>query len=112
MGFLGYLLKSSTKEVHDSLIRMFAGERVFNTVNYTVANRLDAIRLTKRQLEALDFVRQGLGSKQISSAMCLSVGTVNNLVSNAVAALGAHSRTHAVAKAIGMGFLCINSNEA
>lgn len=112
MGFLGYLTKSTTKEVYEGLQKVFAGERVFATLNVHAAVKHANVRLTRRQQEVLDHTRQGLGSKQISALMHLSEGTVNNYISGAVAALGANSRTHAVAKAIELGLLGMNSNEA
>jgi DNA-binding NarL/FixJ family response regulator len=61
--------------------------------------------LTDRELEVLDLVAGGLSNAAIGSRLHLSDKTVRNVVSNAVAKIGARDRTDAIlrARTAGMG---------
>ena len=56
----------------------------------------DSIALTKRQLEVLRLLAEGMSTAAIAGELGLSRTTVRNYVANVLAALGAHSRLQAV----------------
>jgi len=63
------------------------------------------IRLTPRQREILTLVAQGATDNEIACRLCLSSGYVSNQMKKIRRRLGACSRAHAVALALGLGIL-------
>lgn len=63
------------------------------------------VQLTKRQVECLTYLMDGLTSKQISERMYLSEETVNEHITNAQTRLKAKNRLEAVIKAIKVGII-------
>ncbi len=61
--------------------------------------------LTKRELEILSFLSQGLRYKTIAEKMYLSNGTVRNYTSNLYEKLGVKNREEAVQKAKERGLI-------
>ena len=61
--------------------------------------------LTRRELETLKLIADGLSNKEIASTLWLSVETVKSHVRAIHATLGAQSRAHAVAIAFRQGLL-------
>jgi DNA-binding NarL/FixJ family response regulator len=61
--------------------------------------------LTRRQIEILSLVADGVGTEDIARRLWLSTATVRNHVARTLRALGAHSRVEAVAKARRLGLL-------
>jgi ATP/maltotriose-dependent transcriptional regulator MalT len=55
-------------------------------------------RLSRRELEVLDLLRQGLKTREIAAALYLSDSTVKVYVRNILAKLNAHTRAEAVAR--------------
>ncbi|MCW7536261.1 response regulator transcription factor [Aquabacterium sp. A7-Y] len=104
LGLLGYIGKAlPVPDFSDALSRMLAGEHVYMSATLTPAP--PTTRLTRRQLQLLQLVAQGLGSKQIGVALNLSEGTVNNHMASILRVLGVTGRAHAVAKAMELGLL-------
>jgi DNA-binding NarL/FixJ family response regulator len=62
-------------------------------------------RLTSREIEILRMITGGYGSREIGALLGLAEGTVKNHTSNILTKLGARDRTHAVLKAIELGYL-------
>ena len=62
-------------------------------------------RLTSREIEILRMITGGYGSREIGALLHLAEGTVKNHTSNILTKLGARDRTHAVLKAIELGYL-------
>ncbi len=62
-------------------------------------------RPTPREIEILRMITGGYGSREIGDLLGLAEGTVKNHTSNILAKLGARDRTHAVLKAIELGYL-------
>jgi len=62
-------------------------------------------RPTSREIEILRLITGGYGSREIGELLNLAEGTVKNHTSNILAKLGARDRTHAVLKAIELGYL-------
>jgi DNA-binding NarL/FixJ family response regulator len=61
--------------------------------------------LTPRELEVLQLIADGLGSRQIARALYISDDTVKTHVSHLLNKLGATSRANAVAIAIRSGLI-------
>jgi DNA-binding NarL/FixJ family response regulator len=103
-GFMGYLAKSMP--VESLTARLADAIRGIGTFPPSVpVTRKPGTRLTGRQIEILEGVQRGLSSKQIAALMNLAEGTINNQVAALMQLLHAESRSHAVAKAIGLGLL-------
>jgi DNA-binding NarL/FixJ family response regulator len=61
--------------------------------------------LTRRELEVLQLIADGLSNKEIATRLCLSTETVKSHVCALFSKLGANSRAHAVAIALRQGLL-------
>ena len=61
--------------------------------------------LTKRELEVLRLVAQGMSNQEVAATLILSEHTVHRHVANVLAKLGVSSRTAAVAQAARLGIL-------
>ncbi|MFE8940874.1 response regulator [Streptomyces sp. NPDC000963] len=102
-GASGYLLKDAPPEELAAAVRTAAAGQ--SALAPAVAHRLmDRMRtpaeaLTKRELEVLQLVGEGLSNAQISKALFLSQATVKSHLVHVFAKLGVDSRTAAVAAA-------------
>ncbi|HET6357853.1 response regulator transcription factor [Streptomyces sp.] len=102
-GAAGYLLKDAPPEELAAAVRTAAAGR--SALAPAVAHRLmDRMRmpsqaLTKRELEVLQLVGDGLSNLQISKELFLSQATVKSHLVHIYAKLGVDSRTSAVATA-------------
>ncbi|MEV7168168.1 response regulator transcription factor [Streptomyces sp. NPDC093224] len=102
-GAAGYLLKDAPPEELAAAVRTAAAGR--SALAPAVALRLmDRMRtpaeaLTKRELEVLQLVADGLSNQQISKRLFLSQATVKSHLVHVYAKLGVDSRTAAVAAA-------------
>jgi DNA-binding NarL/FixJ family response regulator len=61
--------------------------------------------LTGRELEIVEMISLGLTGPEIAAELYVSHATVRTHVRNAMNKLGAHSRAHLVAKAVGDGIV-------
>lgn len=118
-GARGYLAKGATKEEVARAMREVAsggavfGEGIAEQVLLRVRESGRTSRrgaeafpdLTDRELEVLDLVAGGLSNAAISSRLHLSDKTVRNVVSNAIAKIGARDRADAIllARRAGLG---------
>ncbi|MFC8490646.1 response regulator [Streptomyces sp. NPDC057235] len=102
-GACGYLLKDAPPEELAAAVRTAAAGQ--SALAPAVAHRLmDRMRtpaeaLTRRELEVLQLVGEGLSNQQISKALFLSQATVKSHLVHVFAKLGVDSRTAAVAAA-------------
>ncbi|MFJ8660852.1 response regulator [Streptomyces sp. NPDC093795] len=102
-GASGYLLKDAPPEELAAAVRTAAAGQ--SALAPAVAHRLmDRMRtpaeaLTKRELEVLQLVGDGLSNQQISKVLFLSQATVKSHLVHVFAKLGVDSRTAAVAAA-------------
>ncbi|GAA3377383.1 response regulator transcription factor [Streptomyces sannanensis] len=102
-GAAGYLLKDAPPEELAAAVRTAAAGQ--SALAPAVAHRLmDRMRapaeaLTKRELEVLQLVGDGLSNQQISKKLFLSQATVKSHLVHIYAKLGVDSRTAAVAAA-------------
>ena len=118
-GARGYLAKGATKvEVARAIREVASGGAVFGEgiAEQVLLRVRDSGRtsrrgaevfpeLTDRELEVLDLVAGGLSNTAISSRLHLSDKTVRNVISNAVAKIGARDRADAIllARRAGLG---------
>jgi LuxR family maltose regulon positive regulatory protein len=61
--------------------------------------------LTKREIEVLQLIAQGLTNRQIGEALSISLGTVKRHTANINGKLGVRNRTQAAARARTLGIL-------
>lgn len=106
-GASGYVLKSMARNDLLNVIRtVHAGHRhVQPEVAARLAEHVGDETLTSRELEVLEFVRDGCRNKQIADRLRISENTVNFHIKNLMLKLGANDRTHAVTIAQRRGLL-------
>ncbi|GAA0629406.1 response regulator transcription factor [Streptomyces crystallinus] len=103
-GAAGYLLKDAPPQELAAAVRTAAAGQ--SALAPAVAHRLmDRMRtpaqaLTRRELEVLQLVGDGLSNQQISKRLFLSQATVKSHLVHVYAKLGVESRTAAVAAAV------------
>ncbi|GAA4894564.1 response regulator [Streptomyces coeruleoprunus] len=102
-GASGYLLKDAPPEELAAAVRTAAAGQsaLAPAVAHRLMNRMrtPAETLTKRELEVLQLVGEGLSNQQISKRLFLSQATVKSHLVHVFAKLGVESRTAAVAEA-------------
>jgi DNA-binding NarL/FixJ family response regulator len=112
-GASGYLLKSaSTDEVAEAVRTVAHGQALvspamtpkllaeFNDLATRAEDGDDERRLTRREVEVLGLVAQGLSNKQIAASLVISQNTVKNHVRNILEKLRLRSRAEAAAFAV------------
>ncbi|MET9894109.1 response regulator transcription factor [Streptomyces sp. NPDC006465] len=108
-GASGYLLKDAPPEELSAAVRTAASGH--SALAPTVADRLmdrmrtPAAALSRRELEVLELVKDGLSNQQISKKLFLSQATVKSHLVHIYAKLGVDSRTSAVAAATERGVI-------
>ncbi|MFG2439290.1 response regulator [Streptomyces sp. NPDC048508] len=108
-GACGYLLKDAPPEELSAAVRTAASGH--SALAPAVADRLmdrmrtPAAALSRRELEVLELVKDGLSNQQISKKLFLSQATVKSHLVHIYAKLGADSRTSAVAAATERGVI-------
>ncbi|MEV0124740.1 response regulator transcription factor [Streptomyces sp. NPDC050703] len=108
-GAAGYLLKDAPPEELAAAVRTAASGR--SALAPAVADRLmDRMRapgeaLSRRELEVLRLVKDGLSNQRISKELFLSQATVKSHLVHIYAKLGVDSRTAAVAAATSRGLI-------
>lgn len=104
LGLLGYVVKAANLEdFTQAMQHILQGRKTFpiNECNQVVK----PVRLTRRQQEILQLLHRGLASKEIAAELGLSLGTVNNHVTGLMRVLDVTNRTHAVSRAMDLGYL-------
>jgi DNA-binding NarL/FixJ family response regulator len=108
IGIQGYILKDDGQDVLVQALREIAEGRavlppkIATTVMRTYASEPERHRhdhvfeLTAREIEILEYVREGLRNSDIGQRLGISARTVESHVSSIISKLGAGSRTEAV----------------
>ncbi|MFD6857237.1 response regulator [Rhodococcus sp. NPDC060090] len=108
-GATGYLLKDAPPEDLAAGIRTAAAGRT--TLAPAVADRLvtrlrnPGTALTRREVEVLTLVAEGLSNQRIGRQLHLTEGTVKSHLAHIYTKLGVDSRTAAVAAATELGYI-------
>ncbi|WP_216216178.1 response regulator [Amycolatopsis aidingensis] len=108
-GATGYLLKDAPPETLVAAVRSAAAGRT--TLSRTVADRImNRLRtpdtaLTRREIEVLTLVADGLPNRAIAGRLHLTEGTVKSHLARIYTKLGVDSRTAAVAAATNLGVI-------
>ncbi len=107
-GVSGFLLKDASTNDFLNAIRLVADnekvlppnltESLFSQINNRAVTtkkklgRFEAVRLTKRELQVIDLVSEGITNKEIADKLHLSVYTVKTHIHNILEKLAMHSR--------------------
>jgi len=108
-GATGYLLKDAHPDDLAAAVRTAAAGRT--TLAPTVADRLlnrmrmPGAALTRREIEVLVLVADGLSNRAIAARLNLTEGTVKSHLARCYTKLGVDSRTSAVATATDIGLI-------
>ncbi len=110
IGVNGYVLKDSESDVLIKAIRsIYNGESyiqpnmaslLFKKINGELDSQDKHNKLTKREIEVLKLITQGLLNKEIADQLCISEKTVKNHVSNIFKKIEVSDRTQAAVYAI------------
>lgn len=101
IGAKGYLLKQNFESIVPSLKAVLSGQNVYGeeiiaripTASDKKAPTLDKYDLTKREIDLIEQVAQGLSNKEIANILFLSEGTVRNYLSVILEKLALRDRT-------------------
>jgi two-component system NarL family response regulator len=111
-GARGYLLKSAEAgEVIESIRRVAAGEAILPpkmvslVLDELVSPAPESKQLTKREIDTLKLVAQGLGNKEIASRLHISENTVKTHVRHILEKLHLSNRAEAAAYAVRHGLI-------
>lgn len=106
-GARGYLLKSTLRhDLIETIRALAAGERRFPAeIAAELAAHIDQDGLTRREIQVLQHVANGLSNKQTADALAIGEDTVKGHIRNIMDKLGAHNRTHAVTIGIQRGII-------
>ena len=115
-GAAGYLLKDQRLEELFDAVRLapsggrpLAPQLVSTLVNVLGGSTEPRRQLSRREIEVLRYLAEGLSTADVCSRMQLSVNTVRNHVQSAIRRLGAHSKLEAVAIAQREGIISLAS---
>lgn len=110
IGVKGYVLKDSEADVlikairevykGDSYIQPNMAAKLFQKMNDHAEKTSTCEKLTKRELEVLKLITEGLLNKEIAHMLCISEKTVKNHISNIFKKIEVSDRTQAAVFAI------------
>ena len=103
-GAAGYLIKEQkVDEVFDGIRAAHAGDRpiapqLINALVSRLSSGGESVRhLSRREVEVLRLLAEGMSTAALSTHLQLSLNTVRNHIQSAIRRLGAHSKLEAVA---------------
>jgi DNA-binding NarL/FixJ family response regulator len=115
VGVHGYLLKSASgSELISAVHAVMRGETALDAEvsaqvsDGRIRSGIGAVEtLSEREREVLQLVADGASNKEIAARLGLSIRTVETHVSNAMAKLGARSRTEALSRGVERGVITL-----
>ena len=120
-GAMGYHLKDSSPETLEEAIRqVFKGEpslhpliakKVLEELHAPPENQEAYETLTKRELEVLSLIAQGLENREIASQLVVSEATIRTHVSNILGKLHLANRTQAALYALREGLASLDDQQ-
>jgi two-component system response regulator DesR len=101
----GFVVQDAAPEfLTDAVRRAAQGSKVVDSeLAFAALNAMEN-PLTSRELDALRLAAEGSTTAEIATDLCLSVGTVRNYLSRAIAKTGARNRVDAIRIADGAGW--------
>jgi two-component system, NarL family, response regulator DesR len=87
---------AATESLTEAVRRVAKGTKVVDPELAFAALNMADNPLTPREIDALRYAAQGATSAEIATQLCLSVGTVRNYVSRAIAKTGGRNRVDAI----------------
>jgi two-component system response regulator DesR len=103
---IGFVMRDALPDFLTEAVRRAAeGRKVIDPDLAFAALSADENPLTSRELDALGLAAQGATTEEIATDLCLSVGTVRNYLSRAIAKTGARNRVDAIRIARGAGWI-------
>lgn len=101
-GAKGYILKDNIEDLKPAIEAVYNGKIVFDSDVYKIAINVASEKkpenLTKRELEVLELLADGMNNKEIGEKLFLSEGTVRNHVSQILLKTGTRDRTELAVK--------------
>jgi DNA-binding NarL/FixJ family response regulator len=76
----------------DSLFSQIVDKTLNGSANSSAPDLLDAVRLTKRELQVMKFISEGMTNKEVAKKLHISTYTVKSHVHNVLEKLALHSR--------------------
>jgi DNA-binding NarL/FixJ family response regulator len=106
-GARGYILKGQVrKELLDTIRAVHAGQkRIPPEVAAELVDHAVEDELTSREIDVLRLIAGGNANKEIAGQLSIAEDTVKGHVTNILAKLGAHDRTHAVTIGVRRGII-------
>ena len=108
-GAANYLLKDSLSDELVSVVRqVHAGERrILPDLEARLAERATMPTLTKREIQVIELISQGMRNKEIAASLGISEETVHVHVRNLLAKLKVNDRSGAISVAVRRGIIHI-----
>ena len=105
---MGYVLRSMPKDDLATVIRAAHDDKEhFAAVAIRLAGHFLDDKLTPREIQVLELIRDGSRDKEIADQLSISEPTVHFHITNAVDKLQAKNRTHAVIVALRRGLIAL-----
>lgn len=102
----GFVVRDAAPDfITEAVRRVARGRKVIDPDLAFAALNAAKNPLTSRELDALRLAAQGATTAEIARDLCLSVGTVRNYLSRAIAKTDARNRVDAIRIAVGAGWL-------
>jgi two-component system, NarL family, response regulator DesR len=102
----GFVVRDAAPDfITEAVRRVARGRKVIDPDLAFAALNAARNPLTSRELDALRLAAQGATTAEIARDLCLSVGTVRNYLSRAIAKTDARNRVDAIRIAVGAGWL-------
>ena len=102
----GFVVRDAAPDfITEAVRRVARGRKVIDPDLAFAALNAAKNPLTSRELDALRLAAEGATTAEIARDLCLSVGTVRNYLSRAIAKTDARNRVDAIRIAVGAGWL-------
>ncbi|AVQ46046.1 response regulator transcription factor [Clostridium botulinum] len=102
-GAKGYILKNNTPDtIIDTIKMVYKGnsviqdvvmDKVLSSYNPDTTNAIDKDMFSKREIDVIGAISEGLSNKEISAKLFISEGTVKNYISSILSKTGLEHRT-------------------
>jgi DNA-binding NarL/FixJ family response regulator len=104
-GGKGYLLKNSTSDEIVHAVDQILDGKIYFSIDVEKEQKKDKILLTRREIDILEQITEGLSNQQIADKLFISVHTVNTHRKTILAKFEANNTVMLLKKAREMGYL-------